>query len=1255
MAAEQRFQERLDAAQRGAASAVQDAAEVKHLLRDAESAAATSASLAEAARLAQAAEAREADSLRCKFEATAAEVAALQTGLARERESADAERRLREEEHREMVVLLTRRHGTTEALLAHREQAARGVVVSLLASQVAGLMSGAFSAWRELCAVQAQPAAPAAASLPESASTAAQHGEDVSRTLIARREELARHVLAGSLAAQLEGLVRGFFSAWRDALEQQSSSASVAVSSIAVAQLQGRLEAATAELEAASCRTAGARAFAQAEEAAAAHGRLRAESTRALLARQRDASRCVLAVLISSGMELLVQGAFRSWRDLATAEALRLGQEGALKESVAVASEERVRLGAELAALQAQASMADRRGQELTSELREMRGSEEEVKLLMTAATEARQEDAAMQRALSEKESAVRALSSEVQDHLEARTTLESRLRSMTDESSALLCQLEEAEGQTAMARHNHVREYLHDGAAAAHCERRLSAVSGLLAVLLAERAECCLRGAFLAWRDLGAAEAEASTLRRELQQALVAASAARSEAAEEGRRAEAQEAAVAAECRSELRALATEKAAALEVAARSQEEDSRALATVAAEASRLREALERAEAVQVPDPRKAASRLHAGLSDHLLARREDASQRVLAAVIASQMESIAASAFHVWRLAATTSPVLPALGEDPAAGSSRKGERAVRDDSGRGLGGAATGQAEAASLVLMRRREGALCKLLADLFATQLERLAQGVLYAWREAFNRGHAQAREAERVIAQGVLYAWCEAVERGRAQAREAERVAGEFAALREELRSGLEEKVAAAEARERAEARLRAEADEASRLAGCLDTAREETRCARECAEARLRAEEDEASRLAGCLERARAEARSAEERARPAQADLPDRALMALLIRREHTSQGVICGLLARQSEALLHSTLWLWHDTHVLRRQKCCRKVLAAWCELCASLLQALLRRVFHPWAQLVVARLLSLVRAFFSAWRAAVSPPSAAGAMGFDPGGERREVASSGAASAAPPVEESGEVDRLRREVARLTARMEEMASQAHLAKQVASEENGSRRPHKLLAAVPDGAPLADFRGVVSTLLASQLEACVRGAFVSWRAATPHVALAGEGPPAGVGREVIELRAALREAVDGQEAAQRMLARVEQSAESASRETRAAGRLAEEAAAAASLLRARELAARQVLLAVLASQLESLVSGAFGAWRGAARAREGVGEGARTSPPQGAAASGPSRPQQNARPTADAGQCSGTQWRTSPAETDSDSEPDL
>mmetsp|Transcript_130514 Transcript_130514/g.226805 ORF Transcript_130514/g.226805 Transcript_130514/m.226805 type:complete len:1670 (+) Transcript_130514:107-5116(+) len=179
------------------------------------------------------------------------------------------------------------------------------------------------------------------------------------QALLVRREEAARRMLAHSMAAHLDTLVRGVFHAWRDAealqrevscarekavaLEEERSAAEETVRrlqeqieaseshhSSSAAQLLKDLEAEQAEVARLreNCRSAEAEvdlirrraaeealtASAAASEAEARNG-LAARSTALLLARRVESCRHVLATLLASQIECTVRGAFGAWRE----------------------------------------------------------------------------------------------------------------------------------------------------------------------------------------------------------------------------------------------------------------------------------------------------------------------------------------------------------------------------------------------------------------------------------------------------------------------------------------------------------------------------------------------------------------------------------------------------------------------------------------------------------------------------------------------------------------------------------------------------------------------------------------------------------------------------------------------------------------------------------------------------------------------------------------------------------------------------
>lgn len=208
-------------------------------------------------------------------------------------------------------------------------------------------------------------------------------------------------------------------------------------------------------------------------------------------------------------------------------------------------------------------------------------------------------------------------------------------------------------------------------------------------------------------------------------------------------------------------------------------------------------------------------------------------------------------------------------------------------------------------------RRRGAFGQVLATLIAGQLEALMYGVLHHWREAVAAATSAALAEE---------ASCSAKRETAALRDELQRRSEEEEALRQQLQRKSDSEAAASLACQRAEAKFQEAALEAARLQECLESARQ------------------------------------GDQNPLPEQA-LQDQTLIALLVRREHISQGVICGLLAKQSEACVRSIFCSWCDVHYQKRRRRCEKVLAAWRGLCEARHGVILQATFHEWSQMASA----------------------------------------------------------------------------------------------------------------------------------------------------------------------------------------------------------------------------------------------------------------------------------------------------------
>ncbi|CAE8657024.1 unnamed protein product, partial [Polarella glacialis] len=172
--------------------------------------------------------------------------------------------------------------------------------------------------------------------------------------LLSRREEACRCVLSSLLAGQLESLVLGVFTAWRNVKAAQLSAAEEAARAAAAAseasnageatELRRQLDSLHAEAIDAQRSVAEARAASIRHESTMAQELLLARATAACLSLREEASRKVIASLLASRLVLLVRGAFHAWQHACNGEDPEKAAEelGALRRQVSDAAAAKV-------------------------------------------------------------------------------------------------------------------------------------------------------------------------------------------------------------------------------------------------------------------------------------------------------------------------------------------------------------------------------------------------------------------------------------------------------------------------------------------------------------------------------------------------------------------------------------------------------------------------------------------------------------------------------------------------------------------------------------------------------------------------------------------------------------------------------------------------------------------------------------------------------------------------------------------------
>lgn len=1013
------------------------------------------------------------------------------------------------------------------------------------------------------------------------------------QALLVRREEAARRVLSSVMASRIDTLVRGVFSAWRDseALQRQlfherersaTLEARESNNLSSAAQLHRDLELERGEVvrlraEVDSTRRRAAEevnaASAASSEAEARVG-LAARSTALMLARRVESCRHVLASLLASQMEISVRGAFGAWR----LSVEQVSSEAAITRELSSAHEAELsehrrkgeRLTKDLADAVAQLErLRDRSAQQDQAE--EMLAQEALVQARAASQAQATASEAAMaaRMSLAEGEAAAQAAAEAAEERAEQafRSEAAARAEAITvqhkadleaanNEVARLRRDLERATADAAAAHRSaadaesSARELrqvssvaatgdiLKEEARAALALRREAVCRSMFATMLASHLELQLRGTFVAWR---AALVDSGVSEEKLSASLLAERAAREQAAATSRELSA-EVAAAAELRQRLRDTAAAEARAAEEAARSREADALEVAATAREVQRLREELERV-ATEADSSREVdlVPRVHEQAVHSLLMRREEVSRRVVATLLASHLECNVRGVFCAWRAACEKdgseeelarlqkalqseisdledrnealrnelSNVLAAKMDAEAAL-----EQALARDQAEGVNGTSARAVEIPSdvmtqlarMTLVLRREESSRKLVSSLLAAQMEHLVRGVLTTWYDAtIGERHMPSADKLRELGE-------------------------EVTKLREELRYEKTKAVAAV-----------------------------------------------------GGAEAAR---------------DLHQHASLAVVLHAMSAARGVLASMLARNLEALVCGTFSAWADVVAAHHRQCEKKAFSAWAKIRRISKEVLLKDAFQEWRHVtcvmskasmdrgigISSGEVSELRELFQRAEGEAEETRAklkeadeqherdmevlkARLQKAEEAQRAAELTAEKAKQQALQVmdDDHEKVQALERQVQDLMARLESAEGRATLAVSEAV-------PRTALYARREAAT----RGVLSTLLASQLETLVCGVFHAWR-------LAGQlQPQPAQDRSVtVQDRSVTDEVMAAREQA------------------RAAAHLAQEVSAAARLISKREDSTRRMLARSLAMQLEVVVRGAFVVWRDLEKAK--------------------------------------------------------
>lgn len=1211
-----RLRAEVEATKSTAASETFAAVEARALLHERAEQAAQAAASLEAVKAGRVAEAAEAGFLRNSLEAS--EVSAAKERAELKTEHVEMTVRLRGSEAKEEAAA----RGTVTAqlaiqLLSRREEAARRLLSSLLAAQLVELVVGAFAAWRDARALGALGRAAAEeqerraageaeglrASLREAgaelealrqealeanaasdeAAQERERAETHSSTItclmaqLSRREEVSRHLLSDMMAAGMELLVKGAFDLWRCALRAAAAEGAAAAElrrvGLEAEELQGELRRALSE---------AAEARGSEEASAAASAALAAD-----LARRASGEALAARLLVEAEEARAAEAA---------EEAARLRLELAAAGAAAAAAEEALPAARkELERLQAALAEALRATEEAG-------GAAEEAAKAATAAAEEGAEAAARAAVREAREEAGR-----MREELDAAAAEASSIAAQWHEVQRLQEELGETLHSIGEAP---VTEGTARGSAMVAVEAAQKASEGAM-VTLQEEERPYVRVVRFTEEELARAEAI-----RALVKALQEMVAQVRRYAQEN---QAQKAAVAA-------AVETARQASQEALAALQDKEKadttmavQGLAEAQAEATRLREELAaaRAEASPIPAQRRELERLQEELAQALqaakesqereqaarvsaeatqavLANRELASRRILASLLAGQLELLVRGTFSAWCAA-----VAPALA--PAAREVGQASAAGRE------------AIQASVAILPLRREASLRGVIATLLSKELERLARGALYAWQDAVLVPTSDRPAAPSDVPMQVAkVARAEAAEATSQALEEALRFANRR--LEEGEDQLVEELRAKAAAEERAGSQVAEIAALREELQGALQA---EARASKQAAEA-------QAAGASGASEKAAAAVPPEAPKVASHSGFGKDETFVMLLTRREKAMRTLLGGLLARELESKLRGALRGWADVAARQRQRRKELAFAVWRELHRARCELRLRSALCCWrgvveanrepavdAELAVAaarrlreeleqaheRQRELQHRLEASETAAVLAAAATAAA-------TSEFSESAAEGSAAPGREA--MDRLREELMQARHREEAMEARAETAAVVsAAAATAAEAAGQLLWPSLLQRREASARGVLATLLAERLELCVRGAFFSWAAAA--AAAEEQGEVQRLREDLAAAQAAAEAAAAASAvsvrpsapsvppAAAGALAAPALELEAARTEAREAMTSALQLRSWAQLLAQRESASRRFVATLLAAQLEELLARALAAWSAA------------------------------------------------------------
>eukprot|EP00931_Biecheleriopsis_adriatica_P021217 TRINITY_DN1393_c0_g3_i1.p1 TRINITY_DN1393_c0_g3~~TRINITY_DN1393_c0_g3_i1.p1 ORF type:complete len:1455 (-),score=500.23 TRINITY_DN1393_c0_g3_i1:33-4397(-) len=572
-----------------AAAEAHEAEEAVKALRQVDGAVAEARASAEAAWAAKAAEAATAAAFQQSLQAAASEVAAAQAKAADEQAKTSARIRQLEHDEEAAAAAFSRdalKGRVSEMMLARREEAARKIISSLMASKLESLVLGVFSAWRGSKALTHRELAAAAAAEEE-----AQELAQLRRQNDVMHEELSAAAacpncgniyLADAVFCRHCGVKR----------PQQADSEALAEESKEVSKLRRQIESLSTEAASAADASAARELAAQ---AAAEEAREAAKLRRHVEALKSEAASAAADAAKAAEGDATEMASLRRQIDslngeVASAADISVAKELALKEA-----EDEAREAAKLR------RQIDSLNSEITSAADTSAAKEEAVKAAEDEAAQLRRQIEALKGEVSSaadtsaaKEQAVKAAEDEAAQLRRQIESLSSEVASTADTSSANEEAVKAAEDEAAQLRRQ---------------IESLSSAAASAADTSAAKEQA-----------LKAAEDEAAQLRRQIES-----------------------------LHSEV-ASAADKSAAKELAAKAAEDEAREAAQLRRQVDSLKEEISSSAEKATDDSSLLQELLVVRTVAAALSCREEASQKMIAKLLASERELYVKGVFLAWR-----------------------------------------------------------------------------------------------------------------------------------------------------------------------------------------------------------------------------------------------------------------------------------------------------------------------------------------------------------------------------------------------------------------------------------------------------------------------------------------------------------------------------------------------------------------------------------------------------------------------------